>query len=95
MLNLSEVERTRIYSFLAYNYDSIFTDDMMDAKYWVNVAFQETSQATVIYCAIDFITNSLHKFYDEECVSNIISRIKDNGSCHFWNLLKKMTQMVI
>lgn len=62
------LERARIYTFLAYNYDELFSinssSSLQTLNHWVSLAFLEQTHPTVSYCAMDFITNSLHKLYN-------------------------------
>lgn len=57
------------------------------------MAFSEENHPTVTYCALDFISNSLQKIYNENSLMKIISRISTNRSSNFWSLLKKIVQI--
>lgn len=64
---LPPLERARIYTFLAYNYDDVFGSDGRHAQsfsFWLEMALQEENHSTVTYCALDFITNTLQQQYN-------------------------------
>lgn len=51
---------------------------------------REDNHSTVAYCALDFVTNSLHKLYYQTTVIRVVQKISNCQSPNFWTLLKRM-----
>lgn len=48
---------------------------MQTLYFWIDLALREESHPTVSYCALDFVTNSLHKVYNDSTVMRVIQKI--------------------
>lgn len=61
-MKMSQIEISKVFLFLAYNYGEIFKNPY-DGSFWIEFALGYTAHPTTRYMGLDFISNIVDEYF--------------------------------
>jgi hypothetical protein len=74
MMDVTPLEMSKIFLFLAYNYGEVFKNPF-DGSFWIDFALSYKAHPTTRYMALDFISNIVDEYFTEPFFNEIVKLI--------------------
>ena len=80
---------SRIFTFLAYNYEEIFKR-LEEGEIWLELAISYSAHPTTSYCAFDFFSNIVEDYFSEKLMDRFSDHIAIGKIGLVWDIVHKI-----
>lgn len=89
VLKMKPYYRTLFYLFMSYNFSDVY-ENPEQGSFWIQVALQQNTETTAIYCAYDFLFNIANEYYSDYFVQQLTSKVLTTTFPIIWDAEQKL-----